>query len=516
MASVQKVFVHIGPLKTGTTFIQAVLYQNRDALLRNQVVLPRETFGQLVRSVLQLMGRRMHPGSRPEDARQWQFLVDEIAAADAHTGLLSMEFLCMAPPKAITRMVRSLAPAEVHIVFTARDYVKVIPAAWQTTLRNKQASTWERFITSLRDAAGTAVPSSTGLTRLLPRRDDRRADTLGSRFWRQQDPRQSLGPYLDHVPADHVHVVTVPPSGASPTLLWERFSAATGLDPAAYDVDVRRTNTSLGAVECETLRRINQRVSGRIPGDSYSDLVKFFLAREVLELREQSFPLVLPDEDRAWVDERTADAVDFFASSGVNVYGDLGDLSSSPGAASARRPDDVSDSELLPVMEETLASVLLEVTRRQGLLPYDGPRSHEQPLPPPEDLGLTGDPPGPGERHEARARRTAPDPPGVVAMKAARRQQRRALRIAASLDAGHDADTAGGLERERRASKRAERAAAREHARSWARANPGKKGAAKKGAAKKGAAKKGAAKKGAAKKAAQQAANKAAADTLGG
>ncbi len=32
MASVSEVFVHIGPLKTGTTYIQAVLYQNRKTL----------------------------------------------------------------------------------------------------------------------------------------------------------------------------------------------------------------------------------------------------------------------------------------------------------------------------------------------------------------------------------------------------------------------------------------------------------------------------------------------------
>jgi hypothetical protein len=89
------------------------------------------------------------------------------------------------------------------------------------------------------------------------------------------------------------------------------------------------------------------------------------------------------------------------------VHGDLGDLDSAPDTPDARRPDSVSDAEVLPVMEEVLATVLLEMARRQRLLPYTGPRSHEEPLPDPAELGLSGGPPGPGERAGTRVDRTA-------------------------------------------------------------------------------------------------------------
>ena len=414
MASVSEVFVHIGPLKTGTTYIQAVLYQNRKTLAEHGVVLPRPTFGQHVRSVLDLMGRRMHHDAGGREG-QWQTLVDEVASADAHAGVISMEFLCTAPPKVVRHLVDSLAPAQVHVVWTARDLTKVLPAAWQTLLRNKQAPTWPGYLDSVRESAGSGGPSR-GPGRLLRGRGA--DDTWGHRFWRQQDPRQALAPYLEHVPAERVHVVTVPPSGSRPELLWQRFSAAVGLDPEAYDIDVPRANTSLGGVECEVLRRVNEQIAGRIPGSTYNDLVKFLLAREVLERRAQSFPLVLPAGEREWVAERAADAVAFLSGGGFTLHGDLADLAAAPAPASARQPDDVTDTELLTVTEETLAQVLLEMTRRQGLQGFQGPRSTEVPLPPPEDLGLSGLPPSPGDRQEPLPPGT-PDAASVVALREA-------------------------------------------------------------------------------------------------
>ena len=143
--------------------------------------------------------------------------------------------------------------------------------------------------------------------------------------------------------------------------------------------------------------------------------------------------------------ERAADAIGYFDSAGFRVHGDLDDLVSPPSAGPARRPDDVSETELLAVTQEALAAVLLEMTRRQGLEPYDGPRSRDEPLPTPEELGLTGEPPEPGARLAARIRRAAAgDPPAIVkrrlakkaAKKAAKKQARRAQQRAAKTGSG--------------------------------------------------------------------------------
>ena len=476
MPSVSRVFVHIGPLKTGTTFLQSVLFRNRDALLANGVILPRETFGMHVRSVLGLLGRKMHAGGNDADSRQWQVLVDEITAADASTAVISMEFLCTASAKNVQTLVETLAPAEVHIVFTARDLVKVIPAAWQTLLRNKQAPQWQTWLESVRQVAqeGSSASSSPSAAarRLLGRRLDPVADTWGSRLWRQQDPRQVLEPYLQHIPAERIHIVTVPPSGAPPGLLWERFCDATAMDPTPYDLDVPRSNTSLGGVESEVMRRVNVEVAGRIPGDVYSDLIKHFLAREVLEQRTQSFPLVLPDDDRGWVVERSRDAVDYFGSAGFRLHGDLADLVAPPTTGPGRRPDDVSDAELVAVLEQTLAAVLLEMTRRQDLLPYPGPRSLDDPLPAPHELGLTGEPPGPRTRLDVRMRRAVGgEPPLVTARKQAKKKAARQRARSAEQPGAQQNRPATGADETvaRRAAKKAAKRAARQAAKKAAK-----------------------------------------------
>jgi len=421
MTSVAKVYVHVGPFKSGTTFIQSVLYNNRDRLAANGVLLPRETWPEHIWSVVDVLRRQTKLRAAVATEGEWQILVDEVQQeAAASTAVISMEFLCTASPAAVGRLVSTLAPAEVHVVYTARDLVKVLPSAWQTVLRTGHAPTWDDWLGSVREAAQEPPAATPGVLKSLGRN---RGKTWGSKLWRQQDPRQVLPPWLQHVPAERVHVVTVPSSSAVPGQLWERFCAALGMEPGAYDTQVPRSNVSLGGVECEALRVLNQGVAGRLPADVYGDLVKRFVAREVLERRTpQSYPLVLADADRSWVHARAAESVAFLGGSGFQVHGDLGDLHATPPAGEVRRPGEVSDAELLPVVQDALAEVVLEMARRHGLRPFKGPRSHEAPLPPPEALGLTGAPPGPGEGGEHRSGRGSPG------AKAARQAARKAVR----------------------------------------------------------------------------------------
>jgi hypothetical protein len=417
MASVSKVFVHVGPFKSGTTFIQGVLYNNRDRLAANGVVLPRETWPEHIRSVVDLLRRQSKLRAPVVTDGEWNILVG------AATAVISMEFLCTASPEAVRRLVDSLAPAEVHVVYTARDLVKVLPSAWQTVLRTGHAPSWDEWLGSVRSVAQEAPEAPEAHRGVLQAVGLGRSKTWGSKLWRQQDPRQVLPAWLEHVPAERVHVVTVPPSSAAPGQLWERFCSAVGLEPGAYDTEVPRSNASLGGVECEVLRGLNVAAAGRIPADVYGDLVKRFVAREVLEQRRpQSYPLVLPDEERGWLSARADQAAAYLGGSGFQVHGDLGDLDSTPPAGAVRRPGEVSDTELVPALQETLAEVVVEMARRQGLKPFQGPRSHEAPLPRPEELGLTGKPPGPGSRGSSGSGARGTD------VKAARRAARKAVR----------------------------------------------------------------------------------------
>ena len=317
----ERTYVHIGPLKTGTTFVQNVLWKNKPLLDERGVLLPRKNAAQHVRSVLSVMGKVVNPDDTRDLSGAWPTMAEAITAWDGPAAVISQEFLCEAKPPVVERLVDDLAGVEVHVVYTARDLTKLIPAMWQTHLRNKFAPTsWQEYIASVRDPAAGTEP-------------------WGERFWHQQDPANVLGRWGTRVPAERIHVVTVPPSGADPSLLWRRFAGVVGIaDPEAFDLELDRSNTSLGAVECEALRRVNLMVSGRIPGLAYQDLVKNMVAREILEQEPNEQRLALPASDIGWVRARAKAAQDFFATGGFDVVGDLSDLDPPSPSLMRRRP----------------------------------------------------------------------------------------------------------------------------------------------------------------------------------
>ena len=382
------VYVHVGPLKTGTTYLQGVLWSNRELLAERGVCLPLDAFGQQTRAVMGLMDKRLHRDvtADPQVSRnKWQALVDEVQAWDGSTAVVSMEFLCEAREPAIRRLVTDLAPAQVRVVYTARDLVRLVPAMWQTHLRNKRTVTWREYIDSVRDPAAPGSP-------------------WGRRLWSQQDPAQVLGRWASGVPTEQTFVVTVPASSAEPDLLWRRFASVLDVDPAGFDLDVPRANRSLGAVECEALRRINSDVAERIPGPVYVDLVKRFVAREVLEREPNEHALVLPASELAWVRERSAGQMAAIRDGGYALIGDLSELADDAALPSeTRAPDDIDEADVVALLGRVSAAVVVEIARRQGGRRWSGPRSTEQPQPSPGELGLAGVSLRPGGRRHGGA-----------------------------------------------------------------------------------------------------------------
>ena len=339
------VYVHIGPLKTGTTYLQSVLQSNVERLAANGVLFPRGSYAGQVASVLDVLDRKVDAGGRGNRGK-WDKLVQEVHEWSGDRAIISQEFLCGASPKQVRRLVRTLAPADVHVIHTARELGRVIPAAWQTHIRNKRYPTWAEFVSSVR------------------RPEDSRAE-WGKKFWRQQDPARVLPPWEAHVPRERISIVTVPPPGADPELLWRRFSDVCGLDAGAYVTEVPRTNASLGVAEAEALRRVNEGLAGRMGGKQQTRWVKFFLARDVLEQRPNAIKLQLPPEDYPWVAERARAMVDFIAASGYRVVGDLRELvNDQPPTTPVVRPDEVDPAAVLDATVDSLVELLVEVRRR--------------------------------------------------------------------------------------------------------------------------------------------------------
>ena len=348
-----KVFLHIGPPKTASTFLQLVLDKNQEILRERGIYIPEPGPQSHAKAALEAMRRRL------ADARvrgRWKILVDEVATWNGPTTLITTELMASADQDSVDRIVKSLEPAEVHVIFMARDLSKVIPGMWQTLMRNTFTVPWKAYLASLRGDKDA------------PRQ-------FGGRFWKTHDPREALARWERHVPRDHIHVVTVPPSGTDPSVLWSRFCEVLEIDPSGVSLDVSRSNESLGSAEAELLRRVNAKVVKRIPRDEYDRWVKIFVARKVLEKRDSKRRIALPEEEHAWLRPRAEAISEFLETHGYQLVGDTSDILPAPVSSSAYAPDDVDVEEVLDAAVDVIAGLVRRNARndRRGRATGGGP-----------------------------------------------------------------------------------------------------------------------------------------------
>ena len=78
-------------------------------------------------------------------------------------------------------------------------------------------------------------------------------------FWSVQELPAILERWGAGLPADRIHVITVPPAGAKRTELWSRFVTGFGLENIPLVATAERANPSLGAHEPHYLAEITPR-----------------------------------------------------------------------------------------------------------------------------------------------------------------------------------------------------------------------------------------------------------------
>ena len=278
------VHLHIGSPKTGTTFVQNMLWANREPLEADGVLLPGHYRYARVQAVRDLLA--WDPAEDPEVPRSWRRLTAEVNRWEGTAAIISQEFLCWASPEQIAEVVASFPKSQVHVVLTVRDLARLVPAQWQTAMRQRNAWTLDEY-------ADAVAGASTA----------KRATAAARHFWKRQDYGPILTRWVDAVGLANVSVVTVPPSGGDPNELWLRFCRACGLN-AEHTEPGEVSHESLGAASAEVMRRLNERPAvAELPMDLYQKSVNGALSRRVLGRRRGAEPgLVLPEAHREWAE----------------------------------------------------------------------------------------------------------------------------------------------------------------------------------------------------------------------
>jgi hypothetical protein len=342
-----KVFLHIGEPKTGSTFLQQVIWRNRAALAAQGVVLPGHHPQDHFRASQDLRGLKKLP-SDPAGSwtGEWDILARQSKQAP-RAAVISHELFSAADDEHVRQAVSSLEPAEVHLVLTARDMASLLPAEWQESIKHRNARGWEDWLADVIDRESVSP--------------DRRQWW----FWRVHDTLQILQIWSQYVPADRIHVMTTPQRGASPDLLWRRFAGLLEIDPDSVDISRARANASLGLTETEFLRRLNAELSGEVPDWFYMWVVKEGIAHTTLAARPAGQRLVLPPDRYAWARQFAEALIAGLGEAGYDLVGDAGELRPPELTGVAVSPADQPETEILGAAIEATAALVLNQYRKE-------------------------------------------------------------------------------------------------------------------------------------------------------
>jgi hypothetical protein len=338
----RRVFLHIGPPKTGTSFLQAAWWQHRQEMAEQGVLYPGEhPLAHFRAAAVALEKTRITERMGPRALQSWDRLTGEVADWEGDA-VISDEHYAAAPrPKIAAAMQRLHEVAqEVHLMVTVRDLARQVPAAWQQSVKQGNEETLEEYVQDLRD---------------YPARG----------FWRLQDVPRVLDRWGEGLPAHRVHVVVHGGPDAPRDLLWTRTSSVIGLDPSVLQ-PVRRTNESLGVVQTELLRRVNAALPADRSRIDFGRLTKTYVTRRVLAGLGPGEGIALSRDIQSWLHDRGQEMALQLKERGYAVVGDLDDLVPDPVPSRGRPPAEVDQADLLAVSVAALGRMVEhEVDRRR-------------------------------------------------------------------------------------------------------------------------------------------------------
>lgn len=342
---VRRVLVHVGTPKTGTSYVQDVLFLNRETLAEQGILYPADRFDEHFLAALDLM--ELHWGGLETQAvGAWDRLAERVREWQG-TVIVSHEILANATRQQVRRALDSFgdpATTEVHVVLSARDLVRQVPAEWQENVKHRRTFDYRTFLDKITDPA--------------------REGELASWFWGVQEVPDILERWAGSLPADRVHLVTVPKPGAPRDLLWQRFVTALGLEDVELELETDRANPSMGVPETVLVRRVNQRVNnGVLANEDYRQLVRELLAHRTLSRRTGSPRLALPPDVRDWAIDLSESWIEALAAKGYDVVGALDELRPDAVAPEFCDPDAPDESQVADAAVESVVTLLEEAVR---------------------------------------------------------------------------------------------------------------------------------------------------------
>ncbi|QCX28182.1 hypothetical protein [Nocardioides jishulii] len=332
----ERVYWHVGLPKTGTTYLQQILWANTDALAAEGITMPGRGHREHLWAALDMQD---DPSLARRDARAtgaWERLAAQTEAASG-TVLLSHEFFSAATTEQAQRAADRLAPAEIHLVVTARDAAGMLAAGWQESVKN-------------------------GAVRGL--RSTAERDQQGGHFgWWVWDLEQVLRRWLPVVDAERIHVLPVPDRSEGPDQHWHQFARTIGLQGRCV-MPQRPLNQSLGVVQVEALRKVNAHRTGFDTALERGEWLRGYLGEDHLARQSGGGRLLLDDDLFEECRERSLRAHQLVTERGIDVVGDPARLAGPTSPSGDRTVGSVTPLEVADALAELVGTMLHDVRDR--------------------------------------------------------------------------------------------------------------------------------------------------------
>ena len=337
----ERLLLHIGTQKSGTTYLQRVLAQLSGSLKRQGVLYPirlsgrREVYNHEA-AAYGLLGTAAFPWVPDKRARgqesAWEGLRRKVCEWDG-TAIVSGEAISVINAAAAARLVDSLGVANTHVIITARDLGRVLPSSWQQHIRNGRSTTFGRFLQQHAERRGE------GDARVRAERWDSDPEQT---FWRAY----AIGTLVERwAPlARTVTVVTVPRRGAEPHELWHRFRRGLDLEAALPEtppeIDDLEANVGLTEPEVLVLAGLNRQVDATKADAPEMRSLRARIVRDAFVKREQrGAPVRIPSDWLPRVSGWADQDVEVLRSTEAILIGPESDLLVDPASPAAGAPD---------------------------------------------------------------------------------------------------------------------------------------------------------------------------------
>ena len=303
----QRLVIHAGFFKTGTTALQTSFTHYREELLEHGVLYPKLGATGQHRAAWALSGRHWgweNQGGQTTPRSVWEKTVSELNTFSS-TALMSSEFLAELLPEHIESMKRDIKADAVSIVFTIRPLVKMLASQYQQSLKY-----------------GMRLGYIDWLDRVL---NDKTEAVQHQTFWRRHHHPNVIERWVNVFGSSNVSVIVG--DETEPEFLFEVFNDEILQLPKQVLQQVPETglNRSLTWPEIQLLLEINKQYNRDLGWDEYTTMIRNGIFRNL------SHTPANPDDEKLltpkWAIEKSQAFGTKFISQikdlNVNVFGNL-------------------------------------------------------------------------------------------------------------------------------------------------------------------------------------------------